>query len=122
MRSVALSFLFLIGIITTLVYMAGVQHSPLAAFILGLLTAAALLALGQGASILQTHLATKTRQTDFVNNARENLAIMQRMQAIQNQQNTQLMRQVKQLPGSNSGGNNQPELVIDDAIFSQLED
>ncbi len=120
MRNIALSFIFLISIIAVLVYMAAAQGSPLAAFILGILTAGTLLALGQGASILQNHIATKHRQADFINNARENLAIMQRMQAIQNQQNTQLLRQVKQLPAGSS--DHQPELVIDDAVFSQLED
>lgn len=120
MRGVALSFVFTVGIIAVLIFMAAVQHSPLAAFILGILVAGTLLALGQGASMLQNHIAAKRQQTDFINNARENLAIMQRMQAIQNQQNTQLLRQVKQLPPGNR--DHQAELIIDDAIFSQLED
>ncbi len=120
MRSVTLSFVFPVCIIAVLVYMAAAQGSPLAAFILGILTAGTLLALGQGASILQNHIATKRQQADFINNARENLAIMQRMQAIQNQQNAQLMSQVRTLP---TGQNNQSgELVIDDAVFAQLED
>ena len=119
MKSVALSFIFTVSIIAVLTYMAAAQGSPLAAFILGILTAGTLLALGQGSSILQSHIATKRQQADFVNNARENLAIMQQMQAIQNQQNSQLLRQVKQLPASSD---RQTELIVDDAIFSQLED
>ena len=119
MKSMAASFLALIISFALLIYMAGWLGNPTAAFILGILTAGILLAVGQGSSVLQNHIATKRQQADFVNNARENLAIMQQMQSIQNQQNTQLMRQVKQAP--------QPALpetdfVIDDAIFSQLED
>lgn len=119
MKSTAVSFLALILSFALLIYMAGWQGNPTAAFILGILTAGILLVLGQGASVLQNHIAIKRQQADFANNARENLAIMQQMQAIQNQQNSQLMRQVKQLP---AGSDRQTELIVDDAIFSQLED
>jgi len=107
----------LLAVLGGLVYLAGWRGNTIAAFVLGLLTAALLIMAGYGVSLLQSWIAAKRQQADFVANAKENMAIMARMQQVQNAQNSQLLKQVKALPEAKPTA----ALVIDDAIFSELD-
>ncbi len=57
------------------------------------------------------------QQQDFMDNAQENLSIMNSLQRVQNQQNSQLLKQVKQLPPTN--GYN-PIFDVEPGIFDEL--
>lgn len=103
-----------IAIIAGLVWLAGWQGNTAAAFTLGMITAAALMIAGTGLTLLQANIAAKREQNHFVQNARENLQIMQAIQGVQNQQNAAVLRQAKQITPAAS-------LVIDDSIFGQLD-
>ena len=107
----------LLTAVGTLIYLAGWRDNVVAAFTLGLLTAALLIGAGFGISLLQAHIAAKREELRFSQNVKENLAIMAKMQSIQNAQNAQLLKQVRQLPDRVA-----PALTIDDAIFTELED
>lgn len=63
--------------------------------------------------------AGKQQQDAFLNNARENLSIMNAMQTLQNKQNQALMKQVKQLPTPIP---NEPRFTIEEGIFEQLDE
>lgn len=60
----------------------------------------------------------KQQEAAFMNNARENLAIMSAMQTLQNKQNQALLKQVKQLP---DGGPTMPALVFEEGVFDELD-
>ncbi len=108
---------FLLAAVGVLIYLAGWQGNTIAAFTLGLLTSAGLIGLGFAVSLLQGWIAARRQQADFIANAKENMGIMARMQTVQNAQNSQLLKQVKALPEAKPTA----ALVIDDAIFSELE-
>jgi hypothetical protein len=65
--------------------------------------------------------AGKQQQDAFVNNARENLAIMNAMQSLQNKQNQALLQQVRQLPNPSSTEQSGPTFNIEEGVFEQLD-
>ncbi|RME40332.1 MAG: hypothetical protein D6796_17345 [Caldilineae bacterium] len=117
MKTILATSGLVLGALGGLLYLAGWRGNVVAGFVLGLLTAALLIGAGFGVSLLQAHIAAKREALRFSQNVKENLAIMERMQRIQNAQNDQLLKQVRQLPERSA-----PALVIDDGIFSELED
>ena len=63
------------------------------------------------------------QQADFAENAKENLAMMQQLQRIQNEQNKGLMHQLGQtarLPAPQANGSG-PAWIIEPGIFDELE-
>ncbi len=66
--------------------------------------------------------AGKQQQDTLVNNARENLAIMNAMQTLQNKQNQALLQQVKQLPKPSSAEQSGPTFTIEEGVFEQLDE
>ncbi len=83
-----------------------------------------LLLIGGVLIIIKTIAASEQRS--FINNARENLAIMRQMQALQNAQTTHLARRnvqleqqaTRQLPASAST----PAVIFDAEIFEDLDE
>uniref|UniRef100_A0A6M3L1J7 Uncharacterized protein n=1 Tax=viral metagenome TaxID=1070528 RepID=A0A6M3L1J7_9ZZZZ len=93
------------------------QGSVAAGALLGAIGAIILLTIS-AALIIGTQYALSTiEQRRFTSNARENLQIMGTMAATQGQQNRLMSQQLKQLPKPDA----QDMLIIDDAIFSELE-
>lgn len=93
------------------------QKNTLAIAIASGLVTAVLIAIGASITLLHDTIADRRERRRFNENAKENLALMAQMQSIQNAQNTQLMKQVRALPAPEP----QESLIIDDAIFSELE-
>jgi hypothetical protein len=64
-------------------------------------------------------------QARFVDNARENIALMAGMQRVQNQQNAMLLKQAREstrlLPSPN-GGNVDAGFTFDDALFDDMDE
>jgi len=118
--------LIMLALIALLVYLAA-QGSLAALITLAVIVTVVLIALGALIALLGQRLANEKAQQDFRDNAKENLAIMQSMQQVQNKQNQTLMQQLNQaarLPAPSPPGrpkNGQP-LIIDDRIFDGLED
>jgi hypothetical protein len=120
----ALSLIWL-AILAGLVYLAAAQGSIVAAVILAILATVLLVGLGAGITLATQRMANEKSQADFVNNAKENLAIMASLQRVQNSQNQTLMQQLKQAarlpeppPGFDPGG----ALLIEEGVFDELED
>lgn len=99
------------------------QGSIAAMVALAILTTIALVLVGAGITLFAVKMMLAKQQADFIANTKENLAIMQSMQNIQNSQNAHLLKQQAHLakhqgalpPPSN--GN----ILIPDAIFDDLE-
>lgn len=86
---------------------------------LTVLVTVSLIGIGLGFGLGYLRQSGKQQQDAFTNNARENLAIMNAMQTLQNKQNQALLKQVKQLP---EGGMPQPiNLVFEEGVFDELE-
>jgi len=62
---------------------------------------------GWGVSTLTSAIHARREQQHFMNNVKENLAIMSAVQRVQNQQNTMLLKQAKE-----GGGANMPALPL----------
>lgn len=85
------------------------------------LAVAGLIAFGLSYGFIYQKIAADRQQQLFMDNAQENLSIMQNLQRIQNEQNKGLMQQLGQVnrlpqqPASNG-------FLISDGIFDELED
>ncbi len=89
---------------------------------LAVLLTLALVAAGAGIALSATRIMSNQAQATFRDNTSENLGIMRELQGLQNQQNTQLLRQaaaVSRLPAAPVVGN--PALLIEDGIFAELD-
>ena len=103
------------------------QGEPVAWIIIIALMVMLLTLLLVGGVIVLIKTIKTTEETAFLNNARENLAIMREMQLLQNAQttgiarrNAQLERQlVSRLPPPD---HNQPAVIFDAEIFEDLDD
>lgn len=109
-----------LAILSGLFYLA-TEGSTIAAAVLFSLWTILCVVIGWGLSIIQQRSATAKEQQAFMNNARENLAIMGAMQTVQNKQSAGLMAQLNQaarLPAQAAPGG---FLSVEDGIFSELE-
>ena len=116
--------LILLAILAGLIY-AATLGSLAAAVILAILATILLVSLGAGIALATQRMANDKSQADFVNNARENLAMMQALQRVQNAQNQTLMQQLgraARLPDPQANPDLSHVLMIDDGIFEELED
>jgi hypothetical protein len=66
--------------------------------------------------------AGKQQQDVFVTNIRENLALMNAIQGLQNKQNQALLQQIKKLPQPQSTGQNEPSFTVEEGVFEQLDE
>ena len=114
--------ILIVAIFGVLIWLAS-GGSTIAAFALGILTAAVMIFAGSGISLIQTYIASKREQENFAANAKENMGIMMAMQRVQNAQNSQLLRQARELPllGQN-GTPPTPTFAFAENIFDELED
>lgn len=118
------TILMALAIITLLIY-AAMQGSLVAVAILATFATILLVSLGAVITLATQRMANDKAQVDFVNNAKENLAMMQAMQRIQNAQNQTIMSQlgrVTRLPEPQRGMDLNNALLIDDGLFSDLDD
>lgn len=111
-----LTLLVVLSVLAFLVSQAS-RGSVLAIVIASSLATVTLIVTGASILIVYSNLTAKREQQRFESNIKENLAIMGRMQSIQNAQNSQLLKQVKELPDTKPA----ETLFIDDAVFSELE-
>ncbi|MEM7031586.1 MAG: hypothetical protein AAF629_18645 [Chloroflexota bacterium] len=102
--------------ISWLIYLA-TEGNLTAIIILSVLTSILLIGLGVAITLMASYISTQREQSSFLQNAKENLAILNQIQSVQNAQNSQLLKQVKQLPDPRQ----ENALIIDDAIFNELE-
>jgi uncharacterized protein YneF (UPF0154 family) len=129
---IVLSFVIL-GIILGLFFLArGIsERSATAYLILGGLVTLAILSVGVGLTIGIIWFANRIterrelrEQARFVDNAKENLAIMQMTARTQSTQNAMLLRQAReaqrQIPAP-EGSEDIDALVFDDAVFDELD-
>lgn len=79
----------------TLVWLAVLGYT-LAIIALAVLATVALIGIGAGVGLLYTQQAAQQQQKQFMDNADENLRIMQALQSVQNRQNDTLMKQLSQ--------------------------
>ncbi|MBE7469623.1 MAG: hypothetical protein DPW09_17800 [Anaerolineae bacterium] len=114
--------LIILGIIGGLIYAASVG-SLAALATLAIVLTILLIAMGAGIALVAVKLMAEKEQKAFMDNAHENLTIMQALQTIQNQQNEQLLRQAKQLTGAMIPPVTAPAqaLMIEDGIFEELD-
>lgn len=123
MQKTTLAFLLtLAGSIVALVYLARGGDVWAVSILVAVWT---LLTVSFGAFIViyVNRQQTARQQADFAENAKENLAMMQQLQRIQNEQNKTLMHQLGQtarLPATQSNGSG-PAWLIEDGIFDELD-
>lgn len=113
--------LVILAVIAGLIYAAslGIMAALLTLAVLGTVL---LIALGAGIALAATRLMAEKEQRAFIDNAHENLAIMQTLQTIQNQQNEQLLKQAKALTQAQpTPFTAKPVLLIEDGIFEELD-
>lgn len=112
--------LFLVVLLVFAIHSASLGN-VVAMVVLSVVTTATLIAVGAGIVILAVRIMAEKEQKAFRDNTAENLAILKQVQGIQNQQNTQLLRQVNTL--SRLPEDEEPHrLLIEDGIFAELED
>ncbi|MBE7474895.1 MAG: hypothetical protein HS114_37655 [Anaerolineales bacterium] len=113
--------LIMLAVIVGLIYAASWGNvAALVTLVIGLTVF--LIALGAGIALAATKLMAEKQQKAFRDNAHENLAMMQALQTIQNQQNEQLLKQAKALtPPLPTPFVAKPALLIEDAIFEELD-
>ncbi len=113
-------------LLVTMVLFAGVlvwmatSGSVAAAYTLGLLTALILYTVYSVFELARNRAQAHKEQAGFMANAKENLAIMQAMQGLQNKQNQALMNQLSttaRLPQTPHA----PALLLDESIFDEIE-
>jgi uncharacterized protein YneF (UPF0154 family) len=129
---IVLSFVIL-GIIMGLFFLArGIgERSATAYLILGGLVTLGILSVGVGLTIGIIWFANRIterrelrEQARFVDNAKENLAIMQMTARTQSTQNAMLLRQAREAQrqiGAPEGNEDIDALVFDDAVFDELD-
>ncbi len=111
----------LLGTIAFLVYAAALG-SIAAMVTLAVILTLTLVTAGVGIALSATRIMSNQAQAAFRDNTSENLGIMRELQGLQNQQNTQLLRQaaaVSKLPAAPVV--NSPALLIEDGIFAELD-
>jgi uncharacterized membrane protein YhiD involved in acid resistance len=115
--------LFIIGLLIWLIAMAR-QGDRAALAVLAVLASIILILVGWGFSTLTNAINARREQQHFMNNVRENLAIMNAMQRVQNQQNTMLLKQAKEATKALPSGSawDIDALVMDESIFEELEE
>ncbi len=106
-----------LAILAGLFYLA-TEGSTIAAAVLFSLWTIFCVVIGWILSIIQQRQTAAREQRAFMANMRENLAIMGAAQKVQNLQNQNLMQQLNRLPAQAAPGDS---LLIEDAIFSELE-
>jgi hypothetical protein len=111
-------------VISTLVWLAALGYT-FALILLAILGTMLLVGLGEIFSLIRDKIAAQRQQQQFLDNAHENLTIMNSLQGIQNKQNQILMRQLGQLsklpplpPQPNFNG----DFLIEDGVFDELEE
>lgn len=110
-----------LAILAGLVWLATLGYI-LAYVILAVLAAVGLIGLGLSFGLIQQKIAADRQQQVFMDNAQENLSIMNTLQSIQNKQNSTLMQQlgaVSRLPVPPAQNGN---FLIEDGIFDELGD
>jgi hypothetical protein len=90
--------------------------------ILAVLAAVVLILLGVGIAVLFQWMAARREETAFIQNAKENMAIMASMQRVQNAQNVGLLRQAREMQRALPApeGETIDGLEYDDAVFAEL--
>ena len=113
--------LLTLGLLAGLVWLTAAGNIA-AAITLGAVSALILIAIGFSLYTLTGHLHAHREQLNFAANAKENLAIIAAMQHVQNQQNSQLLRQLRQAPALAANTLDlDAALTFDEAIFSELD-
>jgi hypothetical protein len=114
--------LFIIGLLIWLIAMAR-QGDRAAIAVLAVLGAVILILVGWGFSTLTNAINARREQQNFMANVRENLAIMNAMQRVQNQQNAMLLKQAKETQKALPSGDvwDVDALAMDDSVFEELE-
>jgi len=98
--------LFVIGLLIWLIAMAR-QGDRAAIAVLAVLASFTLILAGWGFSTLTSAIYARREQQHFMNNVKENLAIVSAVQRVQNQQNSMLLKQTKE-----GGRDNMPALPL----------
>jgi len=115
-------FLYLIALTAVLGfigYAAVVWGSVIAIIFLVILVTLVLIGAGAGIALAVQRMANEKTQQDFINNAKENMAIMGAIQKAQNLQ-TQNAGRLARLPDPTQNGGE--PFVIDYNVFDELED
>lgn len=116
------TILMVLAIIALLIY-AAMLGSLIAVAILAVLATVLLVGLGAGIALATQRMANDKAQVDFVNNAKENLAMMQAMQRLQNAQNQTIMSQLGQVARLPEPPRDlDSALLIDEGLFSDLDE
>lgn len=113
----------LLATIAGLIYLASLG-SMAAVVTLAILLTILLIGLGAGITWLSVSLMTRQQERQFRDNVSENIGIMRQMQQLQNEQNKGLMGQlatVAKLPAPAAQPNPLDSLLIEDGIFSELD-
>ena len=115
--------LFIIGLLIWLIAMAR-QGDRAAIAVLAVLGSVILILVGWGFSTLTNAINARREQQNFMANVRENLAIMNAMQRVQNQQNAMLLKQAKETQKALPAGDvwDVDALAMDDSVFEELEE
>jgi hypothetical protein len=119
--------IFSLAIVGGMVWLVGQarQGDVASIAVLAVLASVLLILVGWGFSTLTNAMNARTEQRHFMNNVRENLAIMGAMQKVQNQQNTMLLKQAKeqqrQLPVPEGDVIDMDSLTWDEDVFSDLD-
>ena len=118
--AIVILVVLILAVIGALLYLA-MAGNVVASSILFALWSVFCIVIGWLLSYLQNRTQDTREQESFVNNAKENLALMSAMQSVQNKQNQTLMQQLgraARLPDPDNGST----LLISDHIFDELED
>lgn len=125
MNGYTFSFVTLIlATLAGLIYLANEGHLG-AIVTLAVLLTILLIALGAGITWLSIAQMAKQQERQFRDNVSENIGIMKEMQTLQNKQNATLMQQlgtVARLPAPQERVDLSKSLMIEEGIFSELED
>lgn len=118
--------LICLGMVAFLGWLAYGGSIPAMIFLV-MLTTFLLMAAGAGMALTVQRMANEKSQQDFVANAKENLALMQAQQRVQNMQNQTIMEQltkVARLPelGPGNGNSGLEAFIIDQDVFGELEE
>lgn len=120
--NVVFLIVLLLGVFGLLVWLAN-SGSVVAAYVLGVVTTLVLYVVYSIFELLRNREQANKEQVTFVANAKENLAMMQAMQNIQNKQNQAIMGQIGMaaryqppVPDDNSS-----TFLLEDGIFDELD-
>ncbi len=115
--------LFLLGFLTWL-YLSARKGDTASIAILAVLAAIVLILLGVGITLAVLNMHYRREQARFAQNLQENLAIMSKMQQVQNQQNSMLLKQAREAQKALPAGDafDIDALLMDDSVFEELEE